>query len=650
MEEEIRIGVFICHCGVNIASVIDVEEIMEYSKTLNNVVAVDTNLFTCSSLGQSTIIDTIRDTKLNRVVIAACSPKMHENTFRKTVEEGGLNPHLLELVNIREQSSWVHSDNPRGATEKAKTLIRMGVAKARLLEPIEKTKIKVTEKVLVIGGGVAGLRSSLGAADRGTQVTLVERNPTLGGNAIRIGDLVNSDKKGSQIVNDLIDRVKDNDNITIFTNSTINEVKGAYGDYKVQIVKGPRYVLDTCRNPEKGEEVCPEEVMNEYEFNLDTRKAIFKPFENAFPNSYTIDMKVCTKCNLCVDVCDPGTIDLTLEPEIIHDEFGTIITAIGYDPYEPAIGEFGYRENPRVMTLLQLERLLDENTSIKDNLRMSKDPDNIVFISCVGSMQDPNIEGSNTYCSRMCCSASFKNMIRLREKFPEANIFYLYRDIRTYARREERLYEEASDKQILFMRYELEYPPTVDVNGGVNVEVYDKLIREQLSIPTDILVLAQGMVPTKGYKVIAELLKLPCTSEGWISEAHAKLRPVEISSPGVYVAGTAQGPKDISESVISASAATLKAIIPIVQGEVELEPLVSYVNEDVCGTCGICVSTCPYNAVSQIDIDGGRKVAYVEAKLCAGCGQCVAACPSGAMQQKSFKDHQMYSMINEVVQ
>jgi heterodisulfide reductase subunit A len=650
MDEEIRIGVFICHCGVNIASVIDVEAVMEYSMTLENVVISDTNLFSCSSLGQNAIIDAIKNENLNRVVVAACSPKMHENTFRKAIGEGGLNPHLLEMVNIREQSAWVHPFDPIGATEKAKTLIRMGVAKARLLEPIEIIKSKVTEKVLVIGGGVAGLRSSLDAADRGLTVTLVERSPTLGGNAARIGDLVHSNKKGSEITSELIERVRNNENITIFTNSTVDEVKGSYGEYKVAITQEPRYVLDSCTNPEKGEEVCPEETLNEYEFNLTTRKAMFKPFDNAYPNTYTIDMNICTKCNKCVETCEPGSIDLNMEPETVTDIFGTIITAIGYDPYEPAIGEFGYRENPQVITLLQLERMLDQNISITERFNLSKEPENIVFISCVGSMQDPAIEGSNTYCSRMCCSASFKNMIRLKDQYPESNIFFLYRDIRTYARREERLYEQASDKQVLFIRYELENAPVVNVNGGLNVEVYDKLVREQLMIPSDLIVLAQGMVPSKGYQSTSEILKLPCTTEGWISEAHAKLRPVEIPAPGIYIAGSAQGPKDIIESVISASAAASKAIIPVIQGEVELEPLTSFVNEDTCGACGICISTCPYDAVSKIELEDGRHVAHVDGKLCAGCGQCAGGCPSGAMQQKSFKDNQMYSMINEVVQ
>ena len=417
MEEELRIGVFICHCGINISLVVDVEDVMEYSKTLKDVVVSETNLFTCSSPGQNSIIDAIKDHNLNRIVVAACSPKMHEITFRKVVEEGGLNPHLLEMANIREQSSWVHPNDPIRATQKAKRLVRMAVAKARLLEPVERTSTTVTEKIMVLGGGVAGLKSALDAAERGLLVTLVEKAPTLGGNAIRIGDLVHSQRKGSEIVHVLIDRAKDNDNIKILTNSQIDEVKGAYGDYQITIRTEPRYVLDTISNPEKGVEVCPEEVPNEYDFNLNMRKAMFKPFENAFPDKYVIDMNICTKCNLCVEACDPGSIDLELKPEITQDHFGTIIAATGYDPYEPSIGEFGYKENPNVVTLLQLERFMENGISLKENFKLTNDPKNIVFISCVGSMQDPDIEGSNTYCSRMCCSVSFKNMIIIKNEF-----------------------------------------------------------------------------------------------------------------------------------------------------------------------------------------------------------------------------------------
>lgn len=648
MEEELRIGVFVCMCGVNIAAVVDVEEVANYASTLDDVVVTDVNQFTCSAPGQNSIAEAIKEKNLNRVVVAACSPKMHEPTFRNACEEAGLNPFLFEMVNIREHSSWVHPDNPVRATEKAKILVEMGVAKARYLEPIEKTLASVKEKILVVGGGVAGLRASIDAAERDMQVTLLEKSPTLGGKAARIGDLVHSEKAGHEIAQDLIQRAVNNPNISIETNSQLEEVKGAFGEYTATIKKNPRYVLDSCSNPEKGEEVCPVDVPNEYEFNLSSRKAIYKPFKGAYPDKFVIDMDTCTKCDECVKACDEGSIDLHAEPEYVTDEFGTIIVTTGYDPYEPKVGEYGYQQDPKVITLLQLERILDHDEPEFASIGVAPDVKNIVFISCVGSMQDPSIKGANTYCSRMCCSSSLKNMIRMRKIYPDANIFYLYRDIRTYARREEKLYEDASKDRIMFIRWERDDPPLVETNGSLNVDIFDDLINQKLRIPADLVVLAQGMVPTKDYKATNEILKLPCTTDGWIAEAHAKLRPVEIPSPGIYIAGAAQAPRDIIESVTSASAASAKAVVPILKGEVFLEPLTSEVNQDTCGACGVCITTCPYEAISRIELNG-RKVANVDARLCQGCGQCAAACPSGAMQQKSYTDQQMYSMLDVVM-
>lgn len=647
-EEELRIGVYVCHCGINIGSVIDVPGVVEYASKLDDVAISRENMFVCSAPGQNAIMDDIQNEKLNRIVVASCSPKMHENTFRKACEQAGLNPYLFEMANIREQASWVHPNDPIRATDKAKTLIRMAVAKARLLEPIEKETSSVKDNLLVIGGGVAGLKATIDAAERGMKVTLVERKPTLGGNAARIGDLVHSEKTGHQITVELIDRIKNNDKVTILTNSEVKDVKGAYGDYKVTILSKPRYIKNNIPNPEEGIEICPVQTTNEYEYGLNNRKAFFKPFKGAFPDEYVIDMDICPKCNRCVEVCGEEFIDLNENPTEITDEFGTIIVTIGYDPYTPKKGEFGFYEHPSIITLMQLERIMSDKTMDLGTVRVS-DPKNIVFISCVGSMQDPSIEGANTYCSRMCCSSSFKNMIKLKDIYPNTNIFFLYRDIRTYARRDELLYEEASKRQIIYVRYKRSSPPLVTVNGGVEVQVYDQLIGEDIIIPTDLVVLANGMVPTRGYERVTELLKIPCSSDGWIQESHAKLRPVQLPSPGIYVGGTAQSPRDIIESVTSASAAASKALIPIIQGEVELEPMISIVDEDICGACGVCITTCPYDAISRIDLEEERRVARVDPRLCAGCGQCAAACPTGAMEQRGFKDIQLMSMINEVV-
>ncbi len=649
-DNELRIGVYVCHCGVNIGSVIDVPGVVEYASKLDDVVIARENMFTCAAPGQNAIMDDIKNERLNRVVVAACSPKMHENTFRNACEQAGLNPYLFEMANIREQASWVHPKNPIRATEKAKTLIRMAIAKARLLEPIDKEKSSVKDKLLVIGGGVAGLKATIDAAERGMKVSLVERNPSLGGNTARIGDLVHSEKTGHQIYMEFINRIKNHDNVTILTNSELTNVKGAYGDYEVTIETKPRYVKPNIPNPEEAIEICPVKTLNEYEYGLDDRKAFYKPFKGAFPDEYLIDIDVCPKerCNKCVEVCGEEFIDLNESATQVVDHFGTIIVTIGYDPYTPKKGEFGYYEHPSIITLMQLERIMSDRVMSLGTVGAS-DPKNIVFVSCVGSMQDPNIEGANTYCSRMCCSSSFKNMILLKDMYPNANLFFLYRDIRTYARRDELLYEEASKKRVIYVRYRRNAPPLVTVNGKVEVQVYDQLIGEDILIPADLVVLANGMVPTRGYDRVSELLKIPCSSEGWIQESHAKLRPVQLPSPGIYVGGAAQAPRDIIESVTSASAAASKALIPIIQGEVDLEPMIAYVDEDTCGACGVCITTCPYEAISRVDLEDGRQIARVDARLCAGCGQCAAACPSGAMQQRGFKDIQLMSMINEVI-
>jgi heterodisulfide reductase subunit A len=444
-------------------------------------------------------------------------------------------------------------------------------------------------------------------------------------------------------------------NVTILTNSELDSVDGAYGEYNVQILKKPTYVAANCEKCEDAIKVCPEEVLNEYEFGVNKRKAIYKPFPDAYPPEYIIDMENCTKCGLCVDATSPDVINLDAAPEMISDVFGTVIVATGYDPYEPKKGEYGFNKNDNIITLFQLDRMLQHDGPTGGELDLEKDDMNIVFISCVGSMQDPSIEGANTYCSRMCCAASFKNMIKIKEKYPDAHIFFIYQDIRTYARRDERLYEDVSHKGVIFLRHDPKNPPSVFwADNKLAVETFDELIQEQLTIPADMIVLATGMVPPKDIESTRTALKLPCSAEGFLQEAHAKLRPVEVPSPGIYIAGAAQSPRDIIESVTSASASAAKAVIPLTQGEVELEAMIATVDEEVCGHCGICEPVCPYHAISYVTTNGDaeREIARVDNRLCAGCGVCASACPSGAMQQKSFTDDQLYAMIHtlEVIQ
>ncbi len=650
-NEEPRIGVYVCHCGTNIAGVVDVKAVAEFAKQLPNVALSVDYVFMCSAPGQEMIQNDIKKHNLNRIVVAACSPRMHEPTFQAAILQVGLNQFLFEMANIREHCSWVHPTEPEVATQKSKELVRMAVAKARLLEPIELEDAPVVARVLVIGGGVAGLTAASDAASAGHAVTLVESSPTLGGNAARVGKLAHSEQTGADVAVQLIRKVVSNENIQIFTDSDITEFTGSIGNYTATITTRPRHVSGACTSCDKCVDVCPIEAPNEYEYGLNTRKAIFKPYDGAHPAYYVIDVETCDKCGKCVEVCEVNAIDLKEEAMNVEIKFGTTIVASGFDAYLPYDGEYGFKKSSKVITLNQLERLLDDKGPTNGKLVMNgKTPETVTFISCVGSMEPPSEDRDTVpYCSRMCCSAAFKSMLQIKDKNPDTHIFGLFKDIRTYARRDERMYEEASKEEILFIRWTNESRPTVKTEkDSVAVTVFDAMLQEDLLIPTDLLVLCVGMRPTANADELSEMLKLCKGADGFIQEAHAKLRPVETPTAGILVAGAAQAPRDIIESTTSGSAAASKAIMPLIAGKVKLEALQAIVDEDVCGGCGICEPVCPYGAISYKDRDEGSRLAEVNSSLCIGCGTCVAACPSGALQQRGFTDLQIEAMIQSM--
>ena len=640
MSEEIRVGVYICHCGTNIAGVVNVKEVVEYAKKLPHVVVAKDYVFMCSAPGQEMIKEDIKKYKLNRVVVASCSPSMHEPTFRAVVEEAGLNPYLFEMANIREHCSWVHSDDPKAATEKAKDIVRRAVAKVIHLEPLEKIQGKVVKNVLVLGGGVAGMRAAIDLAERGFKVYLIEKSPTLGGYASRIGYL-NGGVRGSELVNYLISKIEELRNIEVYTNSELIKLEGSIGNFKATILQKPRYVSDNCNLCGKCIDVCPIEVYNEYEFNLTTRKAIYLPFKNAYPRKYVIDSEACTKCGKCIEACPTKAINLNDTEREIGIEVGAIVLATGYSHYEPQRGEYGYKLTRKVITLFQLQRLLSEDGPTKGELIVNgSKPKSIVFISCVGSLgTTPN---AAKYCSRMCCSTALKEILKIRSKYPDVDIYYLYKDLRTYGEDEE-LYWKALEERVKFLRYN--DPPEVKIVGDdVKVRVFEVTIQENLLLTPDLLVLVNGMKPLKDIDNIRNVLKLGVGPDGFIKEAHLKLRPVEALTDGIYLAGAITGPKGIIESVISGSAAAAKAAALLSKDVIEVEPIISKVNEDICSGCGMCVSVCPYDAISIVTKDN-RRVAKVDELLCKGCGACAATCPSGAMQQRHFTDKQLRAEI-----
>ncbi len=641
MADKPRIGVYVCHCGLNIAGVVNVKEVVRDASSLEDVAVARDYIFMCSDPGQEMIKKDIAEKGVNRVVVAACSPSMHETTFRGVLREAGLNPYLLEIANIRECCSWVHDDK-HAATEKAKELVRMSVAKARLLEPLEDIVVDVKPSVLVLGGGVSGLTAALNTANRGFNVYLVEKSPTLGGNAARVGYLVGSERRGVEAVKKLVEAVRLNPRIHVFTNSELESLDGAVGNFTALIRVDPRYVTGDCTLCGKCADVCPVQVENEYEYGLNKRKAIYLPFKGAYPEAYVIDGEACTRCGKCVEVCDAKAIDLDQEGSRVEVEVGAVIIATGYSPYEPVPGEYGYGESSKIITLFQLERILDTDGPTGGELKIGGEtPGKIAFIMCVGSMG--TTENASDYCSRMCCSSALRNILRIKEKYPNTDIYVFFWNMVTYERGGEDLYLKASEHGVKFVR--VEDPPKVSIGGGVSVEAYDVTVQEEIRVPVDLLVLVNGMTPPRDLKRVCTVTKASLGPDGFLREAHLKLRPVESPTDGIFLAGAVTGPKNIVESMTAGGAAASKAASLLATGKVTVEPTIAVVSEDVCSGCGTCVQVCSFNAVELV-VKDGRRVSHVESLMCKGCGACVAACPSGAMQQQKYTDEQVLAEVD----
>jgi heterodisulfide reductase subunit A len=654
---EPRIGVYICHCGVNIGAVVNVEEVAKYAQTLPNVVVAKNYLYMCSAPGQAMIVKDISEQKLNRVVVAACSPRLHETTFRRTLAKAGLNPFLLDVANIREHCSWVHPSQPAKATAKAKDLVRMAVARARLLEPLEKRVMEASSKTMVIGGGVAGMRAAIDLAERGLEVYLVEKSPTLGGRMAQLGKVFPTDDYAQDLLQRMFRTISQNPSIKVLTNATVESVEGFIGNFGVNLTVQPRRVTDACNSCAECESKCPIEVPDEYNEGLSTRKAIYIPNRLAYPSRYVIDEKNCNLCGKCVNACPKGAIDLSEAAGKFEVKVGAIIVATGFDTYKPHPAEFGYGSSGKVITLPQFVRMLDDKNPTSTKINLGSDQlKNIVFIACVGSRQGKTIDANdehqkpNEYCSRICCAASLHSEIELKKRYPQWNIFHLYRDIRTYGRNQENLYEEAGDSSVVFLRYGENDPPTVtEKDDKVLVAVQDKLTGgEKFEIEADLVVLAVGMVSRESTKDLQLKLKVPSSPDGFIQEIHAKLRPVEVSTDGIFIAGAAQGPKDITESAIAGSAAAVKAASMLANGRVELEPTISQIDEGKCDGCALCVEACTFKAISIVEQQEGgeiKKRAVVNEAFCKGCGACAAICPPRAIGVRHFTLPQINAVL-----
>ena len=645
-NEEIRVGVYVCHCGVNVGGVVNCPEVAEYAKTLPNVVVAKDYKYMCSDPGQSLIQDDIKEHNLNRVVVAACSPRLHEPTFRRCVEEAGLNKFLFEFANLREQDSWVHMTQPAEATAKAKDLTRMAVAKARLLEPLEASKVAVDKKCLVIGGGVAGIQSALDLADMGFKTYMVERNPTIGG---RMGQLDKTfptlDCSMCILAPKMVDTSK-HENIELITYAEVKEVDGYIGNFTVKVEKKPRYVKEEdCTGCGQCQEVCPIEIPNYYDEGVGMVRAAYIPFPQAVPLCATIDKNYCIDCGLCETVCGPEAIDRNMEPEEIELHVGTIIAATGYDPYDPTEKyEYGYGRYTNVITAMEIERMINASGPTGGHVQKpsdGKEPKRVAFIHCVGS-RDEQI--GKSYCSRVCCMYSMKNAQLCIDHEPDTEVTCYYMDIRSFGKGFEEFYKTSQEKYgIEFIRGR---PAEILENDDLTLTVRaeDTLLGKVTEYTYDLVVLSVGLEPPKGSNELRQTLGLSRTTDGFYMEAHPKLRPVDTLTDGVYIAGVAQGPKDIPDAVAQGSAAASRASIPMAKGEVEIEPITADTDTTVCGACEVCVELCPFGAVS-IEGEGADKHAAINVALCKGCGTCVGACPSGAMNQNHFKTEQIMAQI-----
>jgi len=645
--EEPRIGVFVCHCGTNIADTVDVDEVREFASGLPGVVASVDYKFMCSEPGQLLIKENIEKLHLNRVVVASCSPRMHEITFRKAVAEAGLNPYVFAMANIREHDSWVHKD---GATEKAKALIHAAVQRASLLEALERREVPVTPTVLVVGGGIAGIQAALNIADSNHKVYLVEREPSIGGRMIQLDKTFPTLDCSSCILTPKMASVGSHPNIELMTYSEVEEVSGYIGNFKVKVKKKPRYVdSELCNGCGVCIEKCPWKADSEFDMGLGKRKAIYTPFPQAVPNVPVIDTETCVyfkkgTCKACEKFCPTEAIAFDQKEEIVELEVGAIIVATGYDLFDPSpITQYGYKRLDNVFTSLEFERMCSATgpTGGELLLKDGSTPQSVAIIHCVGSRDKNYYE----YCSRVCCMYALKYSHLIGEK-TDADIYQLYIDMRCYGKGFEEFYQRLSDEGVNFIRGKVaqvtDRAVSDEEQGKLVVVSEDTLLGRMVRIPVDMVILCPAMIARADAEEVARRFLISRGADGFFLEKHPKLEPVATASAGVFVVGCAQGPKDIPDTVAQASAGAAEALALIDRGTVEIEAATAVVDEEMCSGCKICLNLCPYGAIT---FDEEKDVARINDVLCKGCGVCVAACPSGAIKGHHFTDKQIFAEI-----
>jgi len=646
--EELRIGVFICHCGLNIAGVLDIKELVEFARTLPDVVYVKENRYTCADPGQDEIRKAIKEHKLNRVIVAACSPRMHEPTFRRTVSEAGLNPFLFEMANIREFCSWCHPSEPKEAMDKAEDLIKMAVAKARLLRSLEIMEVPVTNKALVIGGGIAGMNTALDLAEMGFKVYLLENGESIGGHMAQLDKTFPTLDCSICIEGPKMVDVGRHPNIEIISYSDLVSVSGFIGNFKVKIRKNPRFVIaENCTGCGECRDACPIEYPNEWDMSLGIRKAISVPFDQSVPLLYTINKDYCIECYKCVDACGARqAINFEQQPEEIELEVGTIIVATGYDIYLPYDNPlYGYGKYTNVMTSLEFERLILAAGPTGGKVVRASDgqkPHSVAFIQCVGS-RDTN---KYPYCSNFCCMYTLKHAVQLKEKYKEdVEVYIFYMDMRSNFKGYEEFYQRARELGVNFIRGRISRIFEIPETKNLIMHAEDMTLGQPIELEAEMVVLATAAIPKKGTEEMARILNLTRGADGFFMESHPKLKPIDTPTDGIFLSGSCQGPKDIPYSVSQGSGAASRAATVLSKPTWKIEPIVSVVDPDKCrnvkAKCGICAERCPYGSIK---IEEGKPAQVITA-MCHGCGTCVAECPADAITQMHFTDAQIFAQI-----
>jgi len=648
-KEGKKVAVFVCHCGSNIAGTVDIPKVVKELESMPEVAVARDYQYMCSDPGQALIIEELKKREdIDGIVVAACSPRLHEKTFRNVLRRAGENPYLFEQSNIREHDSWVHMKEKDKATIKAIQLIRSSISKALLLEELETKEVPIHPAALVTGGGIAGLTAALEILKKGFEVHLIEKRPFLGGRVPFLSRTFPTLEEPRPFIKDLIEKLTKFDNFHVYTNTELEEQHGYVGNFELHFKQKPTCVTDKCNLCGDCSKVCPEtwtdmEYCREY-------KAIYTSYQGAYPERYAINLDACTKCGKCVDACKEGAIDLAMEEKDIEIKIGVILTAIGTETYKPKPDDpWRSIELPQVITAMELEAILspDGPTGGKLLTPSGKVPENIAFLHCVGSRD----ENRNPYCSRICCLYTAKQAHYIKENYPDVDVKVFYMDMRSMGKQQEEFWADTQQLGVNYIRCrvpEVQKHPTDE--SKVLLVAEDTLSTDPetgeadvLGLEFDMVVLATGLEANADIKKYLQTLNLGQTPDGFLLELHPKLGPVDTPTKGIYISGTCQGPKDISETIEQSKAASSSASILLLKGYVEIEPFIAEVDEDMCIGCGICEKMCPYRAITV------EEKSIVNAALCEGCGSCASECPVGAIQLRHYRDYQIINQIYALV-